>query len=340
MMEADRVLRPLREAEPAIDRLDTYESPAVLTEALRATWQAVERTLRSLLRSDGTAPDSVRLTAMSPEQMTVDTVLTELRRRDLVSLSLAGRVHELRQALARAERGEVRASDADNARDVVRVVTEEVHGVVRRVSSSPGVKAGAGLRAEHAPPPAYGVADVEEDAPRYGGLPVPQRPIVVGAIAALVLIGAVAAVLMLGGESEMERGVAAFADGRKAVAEQHFRSVLAEDADHVTARLYLARILREQGQNEEAAQLLRSAAETAPEDPAVRRELGYLFLDLDRPQPAAEQFRRAVELDAEEPLNWVGLIEALTRNGDPSAAQWLSRAPAEAQAIIRDRQAR
>jgi tetratricopeptide (TPR) repeat protein len=321
MMEADRVLRPLREAEPAIDRLDTYESPAVLTEALRATWQAVERTLRSLLRSDGTAPDSVRLTAMSPEQMTVDTVLTELRRRDLVSLSLAGRVHELRQALARA-------------------VTEEVHGVVRRVSSSPGVKAGAGLRAEHAPPPAYGVADVEEDAPRYGGLPVPQRPIVVGAIAALVLIGAVAAVLMLGGESEMERGVAAFADGRKAVAEQHFRSVLAEDADHVTARLYLARILREQGQNEEAAQLLRSAAETAPEDPAVRRELGYLFLDLDRPQPAAEQFRRAVELDAEEPLNWVGLIEALTRNGDPSAAQWLSRAPAEAQAIIRDRQAR
>lgn len=134
MIETGRVLRPLEEAEPAIEQLDTYESPAVLTEALRATWHAVDRTLRTLLRSDASAPDRIRLTALSQDLMSADAVMLELRRREFVSLGLAGRVHELRQALERAESGSVRAADADNAREVVRCLIEEVHGVARRAA--------------------------------------------------------------------------------------------------------------------------------------------------------------------------------------------------------------
>ncbi|HEX6135942.1 MAG TPA: tetratricopeptide repeat protein [Longimicrobiales bacterium] len=333
MIDADRVLRPLREAEPAIDRLDSYESPAVLTEALRATWQAVERTLRTLLRSDATAPDDIRLTAMSPDQMSTDTVLTELRRRELISLALAGRVHELRQALQRADRGEVRASDADIAEDIVRTLTAEVHGIARR-SVSPPKQAAA-----KAAPAAGDETDWDEaDVVGYrGGLSLPRRPLVLAALAVVLLAIAIVAVLLLGGESEMERGVAAFREDRHAAAEQHFRATLADDEDNNTARLYLARILREDGRTEEAAQLLRAAATTAPDDAAVRRELGYLLLDQNLPERAAEQFRRAVELDAEEPLNWVGLVEALSRSGDPLAEEWLRRAPAEAQEMVRQR---
>jgi tetratricopeptide (TPR) repeat protein len=333
MMETDRVLRPLRDAEPAIEQLETYESPAALSEALRATSHAVDRTLRTLLRSDASAPDSIRLTAMSPDQMTLDAVLTELRRRDLISLGLAGRVHELRQAVERADRNEVRASDADNAQDVVRCVRDEVRGAARRAVETPP------LAAAQRPPEFAGARDADEAlvVERAGSIRRPQTL----AIGALVLLAAVVvAILLLARSSDLERGVEAFRENRKGVAEQHFRSALERDEENNTARLYLARILREQGRNQEAGQLLRAAVTTDPRDEAVRRELGYLFLGLNRAEAAAQQFRQAVELNAEEPLNWVGLVEALRRAGDPSADEWLRRAPAEAQQMIRQRGAR
>lgn len=363
MIETDRVLRPLREAEPAIDRLDTYESPAVLMEALRATWHAVDRTLRTLLRSDGTAPDSIRLTAMSPEQMPSDVVIAELRRREFITIGLAGRMHELGQALERAERGDVRAADADNARDVVRCVTDEVNRLARRTRAAPP-SSGAQSASAAGPSTSGEVLSVSDDdeepawmtsstsAPTAahvkealrdtggfrGGFLPGSRSLWMAAGAAVLLAIAVAAVFLLGGASEMEKGVAAFRDDRDGVAEQHFRAALEEDEGNNTARLYLARILRGQGRNEEAADVLRTAATVDSQDAAVRRELGYLFLDLDVAKPAVQQFRRAVEIDPAEPLNWVGLYEALVRDGDAAgAAETLRRAPEEARSMVRQR---
>jgi tetratricopeptide (TPR) repeat protein len=327
MIEPDRVLRPLQEAEAAIDELETYESPAALSDALRATSHAVERTLRALLRSDASAPDSIRMTAMSSQEMTFDTVLTELRRRDLVTLGLAGRVHELRQAI---ERSEVRASDADNALDVVRCVRQEIRSLARRADTAPLVEAPALAGGDDA-------WNHVERASRTDRLA--RRPLYFAAIALLIVIGAAASIVLFGGASDMEKGVQAFREDRKGVAEQHFRAVLERDEENNTARLYLARILREQGRNEEAAGLLRAAVSSDPRDEGVRRELGYLFIQLNRPAAAVEQFRQAVELNASEPLNWVGLVESLTRANDPAAAEALRRAPPEAQAMIRRREA-
>jgi tetratricopeptide (TPR) repeat protein len=331
MTETDRVLRPLKEAESAIDQLDTYESPAVLTEALRATWHAVDRTLRTLLRSDASAPDHIRLTAMSPEQMTADAVMLELRRRDFITLGLAGRIHELRQALERAESGGVRAADADNAREVVRRVTEEVHGIARRATDS--ATALSASPPQHDPPTAPADDRHRDVRPRWTR--AQARPLLVVGAAALVLAIAVAAVLLLSDSSELEQGIAAFGDDRAAAAEQHFRAALQEDDADNTARLYLARLLRRDGRHEEAAQLLQAAAAQNGSDPAVRRELGYLFLDLDRPESAAGQFRRAVEIDADDPLNWAGIVFALRRSGDSTAAEeWLRRAPEATKQMI------
>jgi Flp pilus assembly protein TadD len=166
---------------------------------------------------------------------------------------------------------------------------------------------------------------------------IARGPVLLVAVSVIVVIAAIAMVFLFGRPNDMAQGVEAFRAGRMAIAEQHFRAALARADDNVTARLYLGRILRAQGRQQEAADVLRAAATQAPRDPAVRRELGYLFLDLDRAPQAAEQFRQAVELDPDEPMGWVALYEAMVRARDPRAAELLQRAPASAQAMIRSR---
>lgn len=322
MIEADRVLRPLYEAEPAIERLETYESPAVLLEALRATWHAVERSLRLLLRADPSVSDGMRQAAFSAE-LTTDEVVTELRRRDRISLELAGRIHELGRAVQRGEAGEVRAADADAADAVVRGVRREV----RELADVPLREAARHVVTREALRDEVHAVDA---AP-----PVVKRWVVIAGIASAALLGVVLAVLLLGRPSAMESGITAFRSENWAVAEQRFREALARDDENVTARLYLARILRMQSRNEEAASLLSGAAALAPRDAAVRRELGYLFLDLNRPEQAVDQLLIAVEEEPGEPLNWVALVGAMQQAGNPAAEEWLRRAPASAQAMIR-----
>jgi tetratricopeptide (TPR) repeat protein len=330
MIDADRVLRPLQEASSAIDELDTYASPAALLDALRATWHAVDRTLRCLLRGDPGAPDEIRLSALSDELSTDDVVLA-LRRRDLISLTVAGRIHEFGQAVQRAGASGARAGDADIAHAAVYALESEVRALARPSGPPEPMRPGAAVQEADESGGAGAVSPSPGLGPRRPG----RRALLLAAVAGVVLVVAVLLVLLLGRTSDMEHGVAAFRDGRHEVAAQYFRGVLQRDAGHVTARLYLARILRRQGQTEEAADQLRTAARLAPRDPAVRRELGHLLLSLNRASAAAEQYRMAVELDPEEPLNWVGLVQALQHAGDASAEEWLRRAPAAAQAMIR-----
>jgi Flp pilus assembly protein TadD len=331
MMEPDRVLRPLTEAAPAIEQLETYASPAALQDALRATWLAVDRTLRLLLRHDPAADDSLRLSALS-ETTTLDDVITALRRRDLITLRLAGRIHEFAQALGRAESTGVHAADADHALAVVQALVTEVTAAARPAAGRerPVVPTAAaegtdwdGVHADAVAPPGW----------RRG---LPRRAAAIAGAAVAVVAAATAVVWLAGREGEMEKGIAAFRMGSTGQAEQHFRVVAERDAGNVNARLYLGRILLTQGRHDEAARFLQDAVRIAPRDAAVRRELGQLFLALGRPASAVEQFRMAVELDAEEPLGWVGLVTALRRSDDPSADEWLRRAPASAQAMFRD----
>src|SRR5512140_1569196 len=106
MIDAPRVLRPLSEAGDAIDRLVTYERPADLAGALEATWTAVDRSLRLLLRSDVAVPEAHRLAALAPDEMPLPKLIEALRQRNLISMELAGRIHELSQAAQRAASGD------------------------------------------------------------------------------------------------------------------------------------------------------------------------------------------------------------------------------------------
>jgi Flp pilus assembly protein TadD len=135
--------------------------------------------------------------------------------------------------------------------------------------------------------------------------------------------------------SAVERGVAAFEAGRLEEAERWFRESADEGSQDPAVWLYLGRIHRRSGRWEAAAAALRTAVDLDPADADVRRELGYLFLDLSRPASAVEQFRRAQELAPDEPLGWIGLIRSLRAAGSAEADAWLSRAPAEVRSALR-----
>ncbi|MBX6364121.1 MAG: tetratricopeptide repeat protein [Gemmatimonadetes bacterium] len=314
MIEASRVLHPLDEAANAVDKLVLYESAAELGGAIQTTWHAVERSLRLLVRADERAPEPVRLAALSPVDLPFPRVLETLRQRNLLTLDLAGRIYELSRAAERAAQGDVRASDADLAHGVVADLRREVHATVERPMQAV---------AHHA----VETGAVEE--PVHPVPPAPSRRAWVVAVAGVLVLALVAAgiyaLLARRGNAAMKEAIAAYQARRMGAAEQGFRKVAEADSDNVTARLYLARIYRTQGRYREAGEVLQQATAKAPDDPDVLREVGHLFMALGRPVPAAARYERAVQLQPDEKMNWLGLIRALRAAGDPRVDQLVPR---------------
>ncbi|HEX7119215.1 MAG TPA: tetratricopeptide repeat protein [Longimicrobiales bacterium] len=318
MTEPFRALRPLDEAEPAIRLLETYRTPAELTRAVRETWRAVEHSLRLLLRADRDAPDELRLAALSPTELPMTRLFDALRRRETISLELAGMAHEFERAAARAEQGEVRAADADLGRQVVARLRAEAAAPTREAPP-----------AAAAPEPEVPWEAVPPE--RWSGA---RRLTLAAAVVSLLVLVAFLFALLRSLDDRMESATAAFAAGRLDDAETQFRAILEEAPEDVTVQLYLGRINRRQGDHAAAAEYLRTAARIAPDDPDVRRELGHLFMDLDRPGSAAEQYERALEVEPGDERAWIGLILALRAAGDPRAEARLRQAPPEVRALL------
>lgn len=322
MIEPARVLVPLDEATDAIDRLVLYESPAELAEALKATGAAVDRSLRLLLRADTGAPESLRMSALSSVDVPFSRVLDALRQRDMISLELAGKAHDLTQALARAERGDVRAADADLARATVAELRREVHGDAGRPVAAVAhhvVETGELEEPAHAVPPPSGQ----------------RRRWIVGLGVLVLLAAAGAAVWWLFGRGDPAGDAAvAYREGRLGVAEQGFKQALGKDSSDVLSLLYLGRIYIQQKRLQDAANVLQKATDEAPNDADVRRERGHYYMALGRPDLAAPEFQRAVDLQPGEKVNWIGWIRALRAANDPRVDEVIRRAPPDVQALL------
>lgn len=319
MPDPHLILRPIDDEAASIDALTRYGTPAELAAALRGTWSAVELSLRHLLRADREAPNDLRMSALSGTELPLDRLIPSLTRRNLISLRLAGMAHQLEQTSRRAERGEVHAADADAALSTVALLRDEVNAWAGPVDA-------AVSRGQDLPVPEYDGAAPHEERTGHRALLV--------ALGLLALAALLAVLLVRSGGDPLDEAVAAFSQERFGVAESAFRRALERDDQNVTALLYLGRIYRRQDRQREAADVLARASELAPRDAAVRRELGYLFLDLDRPEAAVQQFRQAQELDPEEDRNWIGLIRALRAAGDPEAEVVLRQAPASVRAAL------
>jgi tetratricopeptide (TPR) repeat protein len=320
MIDRTRVLRPLEEAADAIEQLGDYQGTAELAAALQSTAQAVDRALRGLLRSDPGAPDEIRLSALSRADLPHDRLIPALRQRNLISLQLAGQVHELEQAAKRAAQGEVRAADGDQALRTVQMLRAEVSAATDQpvlASAHHAVESGM------LDLPARAVPSVGQQKRIYRNM---------GIAVVFVVLAALLVTLMMR-ESDLEKGIAAVRAQRWDLAAEHL-SKAAADPDDATAQVYLARVYRVQRHYDSAAAVLKAASVQHSQDDDIWRELGYLFLDLNQPQFAVERFRRAQELDPDEKLNWIGLVRAMRAAGDPAAEQVLQQAPAEVRAAM------
>ncbi len=325
MIDPVRVLAPLDEVEDAIHKLTVYGDRTELARALESVWEALQRSLRLLLRADPEAPGELRLSAFSPEELPLERVLEVLRSRGLISIELAGLLHQTEQAARRAGTGDVRAEDGDAADRAVDRLRAEVRARADRPvqDAAHNVVEGHDLDAE----------EVHAVPARLRGRGRSRTLLVAGVVVALLAAAALIAYFATRG-STLDDAVAAFRQGRLGVAEAGFRQAVHDDPGNVVALLFLARIYRREGRYADARDALRLAVQHAPQDPDVRRELGYLFMALKRPDFASEQFQQAVQMQPDEKLNWIGLVRALRAAGDPRADEMLHRAPPEAQAIL------
>ncbi|MEM5382357.1 tetratricopeptide repeat protein [Paraburkholderia phymatum] len=93
-----------------------------------------------------------------------------------------------------------------------------------------------------------------------------------------------------------DRAYSAHRDGRLDDAERGYRATLELDPAHVDA-LHLLGVLRhQQGQHEEAADLVRRAADLRPQDAALQLNLGNALKALGQLDKAIERFRNALTL--------------------------------------------
>lgn len=324
MIEADRILEPVAPDAAPIRGLREYTNSATLADALRGTLGAIEQSLRLLLRSDRGAGEQDRMRAMSPQELPFEQLVERLRARDRISIQLAGTLHELRRRVESS--GPALAPgppDADRALELIARLRREVqeqqdapvreaahHAVVAHPIEQPKTKA---VR------------------PAATARPAPNLAGVGASILALLLA---LFLVWRGLDDPFEEGIEAFREGELTEAVRHFRAAVEDDEENPTPRLYLGRVYRRLGRHEEAGDQLRRAATLAPRDADIRRELGYLFLDLGSYAAAIRQFEQAVELEPEGEASWIGLVRAMRLGNDPRSESTLARAPANARALL------
>jgi tetratricopeptide (TPR) repeat protein len=314
------VLRPLHQVADRVASLRGGDAdPSARTSAVLDVTEAVEWTLLRLLRDDAIAPLPLRLSALAPDELRPDEVLSEVRQHDLITIEVAAGVHQLFAVRERLSSGAT--ASGEDARHAVHVA-DLLEGHLSRPAAPPA--------------PAVSETRLDEEihaVPGPDAHPVDRRvwAIVGGAAALLVLvIVLVRFVGGAGGGAGMDEGIALFRSGDYAEAAHHFHRYAERNPRDATPHIYLARIHRRLGRPDLAGPALQEAMRLAPEDPAVHRELGFLLIDTGRYDVAVERFRTAVSMDEESPEGWMGLVLALRRDGrEGEAERVLARAPVQ-----------
>ncbi|HUP90498.1 MAG TPA: tetratricopeptide repeat protein [Longimicrobiales bacterium] len=325
MIDANRAIQPLRDAERAIAKLQDYESTAELASAVQAPHAAVQKSLRYLLRADKGAPDDLRLLALSPTELAPDRLIPALRQRNLISLDLAGQIHELDGATKRSETGSARAADGDLALRVVDQLRTEIQSLGER-----SMREVAHTTVESGP-----LDDVHTVPPHSRNRSIKKLAIFAFIAGLLTVLIVVMVMGVPGGKNDCD---ALYNKGDYSKAEQACRRVVEKNPGNASAAYYLSILYRKSNRHEDAGKVLQRAIEKNPKDPYLREELGNLFMDLDQPEIAVKHFRMAQEINPNEPRYWVKLVAALRAAGDPEADAVAARAPEEARAMLRTAQ--
>lgn len=133
-----------------------------------------------------------------------------------------------------------------------------------------------------------------------------RQPQAARAVAAMVVIALTA------------RTVSRTADWR--TDERLYRSALAASPRSAMAHKNLAAVLQDQGRNEEAAALAKTAVDTVPTFPDAWLTLGSAYVGLGRNRDAIAAYRRVIALRSDHPSAHTNLAAALFFEGDTEGA--------------------
>lgn len=325
----ESTLRPLRAAsgDMAALRGGTASAGALVRVA-----RAAESTLRRVLRDDPTAPVELRLRALSPDDLSSDELLAELRRRDRLPLELAAGMHELEAVSSRVAEGvEPSARDFEMARTVADGL--ERHLLSAPASPAPLMEDPVLAEEAEAPIPAHDDATRVHAVPRDAG----RNPLAwVAGAAGLLAIVALAAWAVRGNRGgDLARADQFVREGKIAEAAQLLRGYADARPDDPEGRVRLAALYREAGRRQDALRELRAAMISRGEDAALNSELGHLLIDSGRPAEAMRAFRRALDSDKEHERAWVGLLRAMREAGmGAQAEQVRERAPLAVRELV------
>jgi Flp pilus assembly protein TadD len=110
-----------------------------------------------------------------------------------------------------------------------------------------------------------------------------------------------------------------------AQAEAQYRLAAEHKPDFAMAHLFLADLVYKRGDLEGAAAEYRRTVELDPSDAGVRKNLGFLYLSLEKPFEAWSEFTAAIALAPEDPELHYGLASALLRQGQWDGAETEAR---------------
>jgi tetratricopeptide (TPR) repeat protein len=311
-------LAALDTGRPIVARLDITRDPEDVAADIIDAWHAAETALRSLV--GGSA-------------LTGQALVRELRQRELLSLDEAHALLEFLAARERVERTSYRPTSADIA-----AAREGFQKLEARLATLVDGE----LPSYTASAPTAGPAPAtSEPVPDYvPKAAVSQRgPGLALAIILLLAIGlGVGGYLVLSNvdwsfgraarqSAALDRGIAAYAAGRREEAEGEFTKAVRDDPGNALPHVYLARIAREKGDLVTASRELDQAIRLEPASAVAQREMGSFLLATGKPDLARKFYIRAAQLDPEDRSAQGYLACALTRLGRTAEAQrFLARA--------------
>lgn len=108
--------------------------------------------------------------------------------------------------------------------------------------------------------------------------------------------------------------------GEKAKARQILNPLLQESPDEPRTRMMLGALELAEGRPQAAAEHLRFVADSSPRLPGLHNKLGSVYLETTQYAEAMDAFNRALAIDGDNPIAYVGRARARLEQGDPEGA--------------------
>lgn len=322
MSSAQRgALDALSSARPIVARLDVGKKSEELAADIVAAWNAVETGLRSLV--GGSA-------------LTGQTLIRELRQRQLLSLEQANTLAEFHAARERSAQPEYKPTPADvsAARDAflkleAGLLGEAPSGADARFAPGAAATATARARPPAEPTPLQTFTETQPAAVPVGRS---RKSWLVPLIAIIVLlvVGGIAwyAISARGGSSAAySEGVVAYREGRREAAAGAFIKATRDEPADPMPHVYLSRMAREAGRLSTAQEEAVKAVQLGPTNSIALRELASASFAQQNYDAARRFYLRALEVDPADRLSLGYLGCSLVRLGRlDEGARFLQRA--------------